>query len=85
MTEEDIKKLKFKECTHATFDTEYHSFYECISEPLKGRLYVDSVIRRDKYTGASIGKGSVGYFLDGKFYETKEKLLEAIKDIEYGK
>lgn len=81
MTEEDIKKLKFKECTHAAFKTHYSTLYKCVSEPLQNRLYINISVKRDKYTGNPIGKDKVNYWLDGKLYRKKEKILEIIKRI----
>lgn len=85
MTDEDFKKLKFHECNHAAFATHYSTLYKCVSEPFQNRLYIHIAVKRDKYTGNPIGKDKVYYYLDGKLYSTKEELLEAIKDIEYGK
>lgn len=81
MTEEDLSKLKFRECSHTAFDTEYHTIYECVSEPLADRLFVNCIVRRDERTGNSLGKGRLHYSLDGKVYKNKEKLMEALKNI----
>lgn len=80
MTEEELKKLKFRECSHITYDDEYHTLYECVSEPLIGRLKLNAIVKRSKVTGEPTGKARVHYSLDGKLYKTKEKVLEAIKD-----
>lgn len=82
MTEEDLGKLKLRECSHTAFDTEYHTIYECVSEPLVGRLRVYAWCKRDKQTGIPLGgKPLIHYSLDGKVYKKKEKLLEIIKRI----
>ena len=79
MTEEKLNKLKFRECLHTTYDDEYHTIYECVSEPFVNRLFVNFIKKRDKNTGEVVGKGRIHYSLDGKVYKTKEKLLEVIK------
>lgn len=80
MTEEELNKLKFRECSHTTYDDEYHTIYECVSEPFANRLFVNFIKKRDKNTGDVVGNGKIHYSLDGKLYKTKEKILEAIKD-----
>lgn len=80
MTEEELNKLKFREHSHTTFDDRYLTIYECMSEPLADRLFVNLIRNRDKNTGDVVGKGRIYYSLDGKVYKTKEKFLEAIKD-----
>ena len=80
MTEEDLRKMKFRECSHTTYDDEYHTIYEFVSEPFDNRLFVNFIKKRDKNTGDAIGKGRIHYSLDGKVYKTKEKFLEAINE-----
>lgn len=82
MTEEDLGKLKFRECSRITLKTEYHTFYECVSDPLAGRLFVNCIVRRDERTGNSLGRGRIHYSLDGKVYKSKEKLMEMLKTFE---
>lgn len=81
MTEEDLGKLKFRERSHITYDDEYHTIYECVSEPFVNRLRLNSIVKRSKATGEPIGKARIHYSLDGKLYRTKEKFLEAIKEV----
>lgn len=82
MTEEDIKNLKFNELNHVSYDSEYHTIYECVSEPFIDRLKLNAIVKRSKVTGEPTGKARVHYSLDGKVYKTKDKFLEAIKNIE---
>lgn len=81
MTEEDLGKLKFREVNHVSYVSEYHTFYECVSEPFIGRLRLNSIVKRSKFTGEPTGKARVHYSLDGKLYRTKEKFLDAIKEV----
>ena len=82
MTEQEFNKLKFREVAHTTFDDRYSTIYECVSEPLAGRLKVCTWVKRDKQTGMQLDeKPIVHYSLDGKLYRKKEKLLEIIKRI----
>lgn len=81
MTEEDLDKLKFRECSHTAFDTEYHTIYECVSEPFIGILMLNAIVKRSKDNGEPTGKARVHYSLDGKVYKSREKFIEAIKDI----
>ena len=82
MTEQELNKMRFRETSHTTFDDRYSTIYECISEPLDGRLKVCTWVKRDKQTGMPLGgKHLIHYSLDGKLYKKKEKLLEIIKSI----
>lgn len=82
MTEQELNKMRFREISHITFDDRYSTIYECVSEPLAGRLRVYAWCKRDKQTGIPLGgKPSIHYSLDGKVYKKKEKLLETIKRI----
>lgn len=81
MTEEDLGKLKFRKCSHITYDDEYHTIYECMSEPFKGRLRVRAIVKRSKTTGEPTSKTMVHYSLDGKVYKIKKKFLEAMKEV----
>ena len=82
MTEQEFNQLRFREVSHTTFEDWYSTIYECISEPLAGRLKVCTWCKRDKQTGMPLGgKPLIHYSLDGKLYKKKEKLLEIIKRI----
>ena len=82
MTEQEFNKLRFREVSHTTFDDRYSTIYECMSEPLAGRLRVCTWVKRDKKTGKILSKKPlVHYSLDGKLYFKKERLLETIKQI----
>ena len=82
MTEQELNKLKFREVSHTTFDDRCSTIYECVSEPLAGRLVVCAWRKRDKQTGMPLGgKPLVHYSLDGNLYRKKGKLLEIIKRI----
>ena len=82
MTEQELNKMRFREISHTTFDDRYSTIYECMSEPLVGRLKVSTWVKRDKQSGRPLGgKPLVHYSLDGKLYRKKEKLLEIIKGI----
>ena len=82
MTEQELNKMRFREISHITFDDRYSTIYECISEPLAGRLKVCTWVKRDKQTWKPLGcKPLIHYSLDGKLYKKKEKLLETIKRI----
>lgn len=82
MTEQELNKMRFREISHTTFDDRYSNIYECISEPLAGRLKVCTWVKRDKQTGIPLGgKPLIHYSLDGKVYKKKGKLLETLKRI----
>lgn len=82
MTEEDLGKLKFRERSHIAYDDECHTLFECVSEPFANRLFVNFIKKRDKNTCDVVGNVRLHYSLDGNVYKSKEKLMEAIKDIE---
>lgn len=80
MTEQELNKMRFREISNTTFDDRYSTIYECVSEPLAGRLNVCTWVKRNKQTGMPLGgKPLIHYSLDGKLYKKKEKLLETIK------
>ena len=82
MTEQEFNKLRFREVSHTTFDDRYSTIYECMSEPLAGRLKVYTWVKRDKKTGKLLSKKPlVHYSLDGKLYRKREEILEIIKSI----
>ena len=82
MTEQELNKMRFREISHITFDDRYSTIYECVSEPLVGRLRVYAWCKRDKQTGIILDeKPKVIYLLDRKMYRNKEKVLEIIKRI----
>lgn len=80
MTEQELNKMRFREISNTTFNDRYSTIYECVSEPLAGRLHVCTWVKRNKQTGMPLGgKPLIHYSLDGKLYKKKEKLLETIK------
>ena len=82
MTEQELNKMRFREISHTTFDDRYSTIYECISEPLAGRLKVCTWVKRDKQTGMPLDeKPLIQYWLDGKLYRNREEILEIIKRI----
>lgn len=82
MTEQEFNKLRFREVSHTTFDDRYSTIYECMSEPLAGRLKVYTWVKRDKQTGMPLAeKPLIHYGLDGKLYRKREEILEIIKSI----
>ena len=74
MTEEELRKVKFKFVCHLSMDHENTTTYQ--SED--GRLgFCDHAPKR---RNGVYGKGYRHYRIDNKVYKTKEKFLEAIKD-----
>ena len=77
MTEEELKKVKFRETCHMALDSEYTTTY--FSED--GRLGFCDRVPRDEYGMVKKGGRPVRHFMiDGKVYKSKKKFLEAIKD-----
>lgn len=82
MNEQELNKMRFREISHTTFDDRYSTIYECMSEPLAGRLKVCVWCKRDKQTGMPLDeKPLIQYWLDGKLYRNREEILEIIKRI----
>ena len=77
MTEEELKKVPFRETCHMAFVGEYTTTY--MSKD--GRLGFCDHVPRDKYGMVKKGGRAVRHFMiDGKVYKSKKKFLEAIKD-----
>ena len=77
MTEEELKKVPFRETCHMAMEGEYTTTY--MSKD--GRLGFCDHVQRDKYGMVKKGGRAVRHFMiDGKVYKTKKKFLEAIKD-----
>ena len=82
MNEQELNKMRFREISHITFDDRYSTIYECVSEPIAGRLRVYAWCKRDKQTGMPLGeKPLIQYWLDGELYRNREEILEIIKRI----
>jgi hypothetical protein len=79
MTEEELKKVLFREICHMAMEGEYATTY--MSKD--GRLGFCDHVPRDKY-GMVKEKGRVirHFMIDGKVYKSKAKFLEAIKDFD---
>ena len=74
MTEEELKKVPFRETCHMAMEGEYTTTY--MSKD--GRLgFCDHVPFKD---GEPHGRSYRHYWLNGKVYKSKKKFLEAIKD-----
>ena len=77
MTEEELKKVPFRETCHMAIEGEYSTTY--MSED--GRLGFCDHVPRDEYGMVKKGGRPVRHFMiDGKVYKSKKKFLEAIKD-----
>ena len=77
MTEEELKKIPFRETCHMAMEGEYTTTY--MSKD--GRLGFCDHVPRDKYGMVKKGGRAVRHFMiDGKVYKSKKKFLEAIKD-----
>ena len=77
MTEEELKKVPFRETCHMAMEGEYTTTY--MSKD--GRLGFCDHVPRDEYGMVKKGGRAVRHFMiDGKVYKTKKKFLEAIKD-----
>ena len=77
MTEEEFKNLKFKFVSHLSMEDEHCTTYKAVDIPFslmacKHTPYKDGVPKRHFY---------VHYMLNGKVYTSREKLLEAIKEL----
>lgn len=79
MTEEELKKVKFRETQHLVLEDEYATAY--ISED--GRLGFCDHVPRDTKTGMVKKRGRAyrHYRIDGNIYKTRENFIEALREI----
>ena len=77
MTEEELKKVPFRETCHMAMEGEYTTTY--MSKD--GRLGFCDHVPRNKYGMVKeLGRAVRPFMIDGKVYKSKKKFLEAIKD-----
>ena len=79
MTEEELKKIPFRETCHMAMAGEYTTTYASKDNRLG---FCDHVPRDDNGFVKKGGRAYRHYWIDGKVYKTKEKFLEALKDFE---
>lgn len=78
MTLEELKKVPFNWCCHASYADEHVSAYYNAQYGFKKK-----VITACYDEGMRFGRTRVHYFYDGKWYKSMKKFLEAIKDVKF--
>ena len=77
MTEDELKKVPFRETCHMAMEGEYTTTY--MSKD--GRLGFCDHVPRDEYGMVKKGGRAVRHFMiDGKVYKSKKKFLAALAD-----
>ena len=81
MTEQELSQIPFRMVSHLAMETEH-----CIVYESKNPLYKISMCKHTKIKkNGDFGKSYVHYAFNGKVYKTKQELLNAINNMNYGK
>lgn len=81
MTEQELSQIPFRMVSHLAMETEHICVYES-QNPLYNIRICKHTTRRKN---GDFGKSYVHYDFNGKVYKTKQELLDAINNMNYGK
>ena len=81
MTEQELSQIPFRMVSHLAMETEHICVYESQNPLYKILIYKNT----ERKKNGEFGKSCTHYVLNGKEYETKQELLEAINNTDYGK
>ena len=81
MTEQELSQISFRMVSHLAMGTEHICVYKS-QNPLYNILIYKNT---EKKKNGKFGKSCTHYVLNGKVYKTRQKLLEAINNMNYGK
>ena len=81
MTEQELSQIPFRMVSHLAMETEHICVYKS-QNPLYNILIYKNT---EKKKNGEFGKSYTNYVLNGNEYNTRQKLLEAINNTDYGK
>ena len=81
MTEQELEQIPFRMISHLAMEKEHCIVYESKNPLYNIRMCKHTRIRKNGY----FGKSYVHYAFNGKVYKTKQELLDAINNMNYGK
>ena len=81
MTEQELSQIPFRMVSHLAMETEHICVYESQNPLYKIRVCKHTKIKKN----GELGKSYTHYVLNGKEYKTKQELLDAINNTDYGK
>ena len=81
MTEQELSQIPFRMVSHLAMETEHCIVYESKNPLYKIRMCKHTKIKKN----GEFGKSYTHYVLNGKVYKTKQELLDAINNMNYGK
>ena len=80
MTEKELSQIPFRMVSHLAMETEHICVYKS-----QNPLYKIFIYKNTKKNNGEFGKSYTHYVLNGKEYKTKQELLDAINNTDYGK
>ena len=81
MTEQELSQIPFRMVSHLAMETEHICVYESKNPLYNIKMCKHTTIRKN----GDFGKSYTHYVLNGKEYKTKQELLDAINNTDYGK
>ena len=81
MTEQELSQIPFRMVSHLAMETEHICVYKSQNPLYKILIYKNTKRKKN----GEFGKSYTHYVLNGKEYKTKQELLEAINNTDYGK
>ena len=81
MTEQELSQIPFRMVSHLAMETEHICVYESKNPLYNIKMCKHTTIRKN----GEFGKSCTHYVLNGKEYKTKQELLDAINNTDYGK
>ena len=81
MTEQELSQIPFRMGSHLAMETEHICVYESKNPLYNIKMCKHTTIRKN----GEFGKSYTHYVLNGKEYNTKQELLDAINNTDYGK
>ena len=81
MTEQELSQIPFRMVSHLAMEREHICVYESQTPLYKISMCKHTKIKKN----GDFGKSYVHYAFNGKVYKTKQELLNAINNMNYGK
>lgn len=81
MTEQELSQIPFRMVSHLAMEREHICVYKSQTPFYKILIYKNTIRKKN----GEFGKSYTHYVLNGKDYKTKQELLNAINNMNYGK
>ena len=81
MTEQELLQIPFRMISHLAMEKEHCTVYESKNPLYKIKMCKHTKIKKN----GEFGKSYTHYVLNGKEYNTRQELLDAINNTNYGK